>query len=185
MNLKAAEALAKSLLSDLSKQYSILVRWNFKWNDRKRALGICSFRDRTIQLSRTWTEACDEAMVRDTILHEIAHVLAGPSENHGPVWKSFCRAIGANPQRYADVPEELLQAVRAQAKWHIVYAPVDHTQSVEKIKPMHRVGKSMFGCGIVGRPETKGQLYYLETKYLGTAGERKYLMKGSMAVDRW
>lgn len=181
MNLKAAEALAKSLLSDLSKQYSILVRWNFKWNDRKRALGICSFGDRTIQLSRTWTEACDEAMVRDTILHEIAHVLAGPMENHGTVWKSFCRAIGANPQRLADVPQELLQAVRAQAKWHIVYVPVDKAMPLQKIKPMHRMGAPMWGRGVIGRPETKGNLFYIETSYLGLENERDYLIKGSRA----
>ena len=181
MNLAKAEMMAKATLSRLAKQYPSLEGWSFRWNTRKTALGICAFGDRTIQLSRTWTEACDEAMVRDTILHEIAHVLAGPMENHGSVWKSFCRAIGANPQRLADVPQELLQAVRAQAKWHIVYVPVDKAMPLQKIKPMHRMGAPMWGRGVIGRPETKGNLFYIETSYLGLENERDYLIKGSRA----
>lgn len=178
MNLQEAEALANTLLQELSQKYNLLSRWKFKWNDRKKALGVCAFGNRTIQLSKTWTEACDETMVRDTILHEIAHVLAGPLENHGAIWKSFCREIGANPQRTADVPDELLRAVRAKAKWHIVYIPKDPTMPVEKIKPMHRLGAPMFGRGVVGRPETVSRLYYIETKYIGTPNERDYITKG-------
>lgn len=179
MNLKAAEDLAKTLLKELGEQYSGLRVWRFKWNDRKKALGVCAFGDKTIQLSRTWTEACDVEMVRDTILHEVAHALAGPAENHGAVWRSWCLAIGANPQRLADVPQELLQAVRAQAKWHIVYTPVDKAMPVQKIKPMHRMGAPMWGRGVIGRPETKGNLFYIETIHLGLENERDYLIKGS------
>jgi len=183
MNLKAAEALAERLLSDLAKQYNMLVRWKFKWNDRKNALGICSFRDMTIQLSRTWTEACDEAMVMDTILHEIAHVLAGSMEGHGPVWKTYCRAIGADPQCFADIPIELLQAVRSRAKWHVVYVPENKALPVQKIKPMHRMGAPMWGKGVIGRPETIGNLFYIETVYIGLENERDYLTIGHRLVS--
>lgn len=41
----------------------------------------------------------EPAAVRDTILHEIAHALAGHAAGHGPVWKGVCRRIGARPVR--------------------------------------------------------------------------------------
>lgn len=33
--------------------------------------------------------------IRDTILHEIATVIAGPEAGHGPKWKAVCRRVGA------------------------------------------------------------------------------------------
>jgi predicted SprT family Zn-dependent metalloprotease len=37
--------------------------------------------------------------VLDTILHEIAHALAGHKAGHGPAWKAKCAQIGAKPKR--------------------------------------------------------------------------------------
>ena len=44
-----------------------------------------------------------EADVRDTILHEIAHALAGPKHNHDKVWREKARAIGCTAERCHNV----------------------------------------------------------------------------------
>jgi predicted SprT family Zn-dependent metalloprotease len=41
----------------------------------------------------------DEAKVKDTILHEIAHALVGAGHGHNHVWKRKCIEIGAKPER--------------------------------------------------------------------------------------
>lgn len=54
--------------------------------------------------------------VTDTILHEIAHALAGPAARHGPAWKSIARRLGATPKSCApenDGARRRLEAVRA------------------------------------------------------------------------
>jgi SprT-like family len=45
-------------------------------------------------LMSLWTEE----QQRDTILHEIAHILC-PDDYHGPMWRAQCRRIGAKPVR--------------------------------------------------------------------------------------
>ena len=40
--------------------------------------------------------------VKDTILHEIAHAIAGYSAGHGQKWKDVCIQIGAKPERCYD-----------------------------------------------------------------------------------
>jgi len=92
MDFEAAENLAHQFLS----QYG-LVEWSFGWNRRKRALGLCRYRERRIELSVHFVRHNDEGQVRDTILHEIAHALAGQREGHGAKWKAVCRQLGCRP----------------------------------------------------------------------------------------
>lgn len=39
-----------------------------------------------------WRESADA--VRDTLLHELAHALAGVRDGHGRTWRRACRALG-------------------------------------------------------------------------------------------
>ena len=39
-----------------------------------------------------------EEQIRDTVLHEIAHAIAGHGAGHGPLWKATARRIGATPR---------------------------------------------------------------------------------------
>jgi predicted SprT family Zn-dependent metalloprotease len=73
--------------------------WTFGWNRRKRSLGLCRYRERRIELSAHFVYSNDAAQVRETILHEIAHALAGEKAGHGPLWKEMCRRVGAKPER--------------------------------------------------------------------------------------
>ena len=89
---------ARTLAHALLKQHG-LHDWTFAFNRRKRAFGLCDFRKRTVYLSATLTELNGEAEVRDTLLHEIAHALAGHRAGHGPVWRKIAHEVGAKPER--------------------------------------------------------------------------------------
>ena len=66
---------------------------------------------------------CSQRARRDTILHEVAHVLTGAlvakRENHGPKWRKIAKAVGAVPARSASDPRfraasEALRATRSK-----------------------------------------------------------------------
>ena len=94
MNPADARTLAQVLLDEHA-----LHDWTFAFNRRRRAFGLCDFQKRTIYLSAVLAELNGEAKVRDTLLHEIAHALAGPRAGHGPAWQKVARTVGAKPRR--------------------------------------------------------------------------------------
>ncbi len=94
MDFDDAANLAKSLMAEHK-----LRRWVFVFNRGKRTLGMCDFTRKRIELSMYFVTHNDEAAVRDTVLHEIAHALAGEKAGHGPKWKAVCKRIGAIPKR--------------------------------------------------------------------------------------
>lgn len=71
--------------------------WTLKWNKRRKSWGLCCYRTKTIQLSERFL--CHGEQLYDTVLHEIAHALAGPRAGHGPIWKRYARQVEANPSR--------------------------------------------------------------------------------------
>lgn len=76
-----------------------LREWAFAFNRRKRSLGVCYYERKRIELSTHYVPRNDDASIRDTVLHEIAHALAGRKAGHGAAWKAVCLAIGATPER--------------------------------------------------------------------------------------
>ena len=75
-----------------------LAEWTFAFLEAKRRLGDCNFHERVIRIGRAHALDASEAEIRDTILHEIAHALAGPEARHGPQWKAIAKRIGATPR---------------------------------------------------------------------------------------
>lgn len=106
---------AQQLAIELMRKHGLLSSgWRFQWSGGKRQLGearIQYLRDprsgnktpqrKLIKLSRHLVSLNDEAEVRDTILHEIAHAIAGLHHGHDEHWKAICRRIGARPERLA------------------------------------------------------------------------------------
>ena len=87
--------------------------WSFSFNRRKRDMGLCLYGPRVIQLSLYFVLLNDDAAVRDTLLHEIAHALVGPGHGHDALWKRKCLEVGARPERICDdvnMPEGRWQA---------------------------------------------------------------------------
>src|SRR5580704_1150694 len=80
-----------------------LDEWEFGINTNVRRAGVCYYPTKNtrgrIELSSHFAERNSDEMIRDTILHEIAHALVGPGHGHDAVWQAKCVEIGAKPER--------------------------------------------------------------------------------------
>lgn len=91
---------AGKLAIDLMNQHGLLAQgWHFQWIRSKRTLGRCHHGSKFISLSKPYVTLNEVAVIQDTILHEIAHALAGGLAGHGPVWKAKAIELGARPVR--------------------------------------------------------------------------------------
>ncbi len=90
--------LAAGMARELMAQFG-LGDWAFGWNRRKRSLGLCRYRQKRLELSAHFVMSNEAPQVRETILHEIAHALAGEKAGHGPLWKAMCARVGCKPER--------------------------------------------------------------------------------------
>lgn len=99
MDLQAAEKLARNLMREHGITY---LGWTFEYDNARRRFGVCRHNRKVIGLSQYLVSINNEATVKDTILHEIAHALAGRGHGHDAYWKSICIRIGAKPERCYD-----------------------------------------------------------------------------------
>lgn len=90
-----------------------LADWSFGFNGATRKLGVCRYWQKEILLSRNHAVNGTPNQVADTILHEIAHALAGSGAGHGPAWKAVALRLGATPKSCA--PENEQDLIRRQA----------------------------------------------------------------------
>lgn len=72
--------------------------WRFEFHQKKQALGTCYYDRKVIAFSVYYLES-DPEQVTDTLLHEVAHALAGAKAGHGAVWKMQALAIGCDATR--------------------------------------------------------------------------------------
>jgi len=79
--------------------------WSFAFNRSKRQMGCCLYGPKTILLSRHFVERNSWDLIRDTLLHEIAHALVGPGHGHDAAWKAMCLRVGAKPERLSNEPD--------------------------------------------------------------------------------
>jgi len=104
MDLKKLEEAATEQFSKHG-----LAGWTFRLADTKRRLGVCKHRSKRIEISWYYATHNPEESVLDTLLHEIAHAIAGPLAGHGPVWKEVAVRIGATPRACDDSPDTIVQ----------------------------------------------------------------------------
>ena len=87
----------------MSKHGLIAKGWTFKFDNAKRRFGYCAHYSKTIGLSKNLVFLNDEAQVKDTTLHEIAHALCNVNHGHDEVWKAKAREVGCRDERcYGD-----------------------------------------------------------------------------------
>ncbi|ALJ18976.1 SprT-like domain-containing protein [Microbacterium sp. No. 7] len=68
--------------------------WSFDFDHAKRRAGACHYAHKRITVSRYLSARYDDETNRQTLLHEVAHALAGPAAQHGPAWKRIARGLG-------------------------------------------------------------------------------------------
>ncbi len=76
--------------------------WSLGFNASRKSCGRCIEARMRIELSTYYVEHNSLELVRDTILHEIAHALVGANHGHDEVWKAKCLEIGAVPNPCKD-----------------------------------------------------------------------------------
>lgn len=68
--------------------------WTFAFDNAKRRAGLCDYTHKRISVSRYLAARYDDDTNHQTLLHEVAHALAGPRAGHGPRWKAVARELG-------------------------------------------------------------------------------------------
>lgn len=68
--------------------------WSFAFDNAKKRAGACDYTRKRITMSRYLTARYDDETNRQTLLHEVAHALAGPAAGHGAAWKRVARRLG-------------------------------------------------------------------------------------------
>lgn len=96
MQLEKAKALAEGLMLE----YGIAPEWRFRFDRSKvrhgqaRAVTLRGRAVKEITISKWITELSSEDKVKDTVLHEIAHVLVGLEHDHDEVWEAKANSMG-------------------------------------------------------------------------------------------
>ncbi|WYV99262.1 hypothetical protein KoPa4_00094 [Pseudomonas phage vB_PpuM-KoPa-4] len=154
---------AKFLIEKL-EEYGLRSKgWTGKFNSRtSKRLGQCQYDNKVIELGSFYVENNSEELVKDTILHEIAHALAGPGTGHGPVWKQWCLVVGAHPVARWKGPDVGL--VQKPMKYRLA---IKHPDG--KIEPLQKLSNRrtcLAGRYLTKRPleETLDKLVWIENK---------------------
>jgi len=92
---------AYNLMKELKEKHS-LYDWGFKFDRSVRRFGLCSYRRKTIYLSKKLTLLNDMNIVKNVILHEIAHALVNSHNGHNEIWEHKALSIGCDAQRCYD-----------------------------------------------------------------------------------
>ncbi|CAN7182026.1 SprT-like domain-containing protein [Microbacterium sp. LjRoot45] len=97
--------------------------WTFAFDNAKRRAGACDYTRQRITLSRYLSARYDAETNRQTILHEIAHALAGARAGHGVAWKRAARAIGytGGVTHHGETATELAPWVGVCPAGHVAY----------------------------------------------------------------
>lgn len=75
--------------------------WNLVSDKCKTIMGCTRYNLKTISMSEIFYLQLPRKHIVDTLLHEVAHVLA-PHCKHGPEWKKVAKWLGATPKSCAD-----------------------------------------------------------------------------------
>jgi predicted SprT family Zn-dependent metalloprotease len=133
--------------------------WRFTLDSAVRRAGVCRYRRKVVSLSRHYVELNlkeRENDVIDTILHEIAHAIAGSGHGHDDHWKDCCLIVGAKPVRCYDAGV----VVMPKEKWA---ATCDGCGHIYRRHRKLKLGRSLY-CTKCG-PDI-GRLTYVDTTVL-------------------
>lgn len=78
--------------------------WELRFSNQKRHLGYCRPKKKIISISKAFMETNSFNVMRDTLLHEIAHALhflETGKTNHSNGWKKYALRVGCEPKRCA------------------------------------------------------------------------------------
>ncbi|MGX5173597.1 SprT-like domain-containing protein [Aliikangiella sp. IMCC44653] len=156
MDLEKAIYLANTQLNDLTQDYPFLATWKIGFDNAKRRAGLCDLNNKIIKLSRVHIRLNEEAMVMDTILHELAHAICFhlyKEVGHGRRWKEVAKMLGATPKATGNfnLPD---------TPWLLVHW-CKRTNQLAQVGQRYRRSKGIKRYYLKGRPESQGELYFI------------------------
>ncbi len=146
--MNGLEQFAANLLAELCERYPMGYVPRLEWRGFRVSAGLAYYRIGTIALSNRVLKT--EAQIRDTLVHEYAHLLAvhrhGPrAAGHGQPWRQAMIDLGAEPK-------------------------VRHTYEVERNQARQKV---TYRCSLCGKAFLRGRRFPKRVRYLhvGCGGE--------------
>ena len=134
MEFSETERMARELMAAHG-----VADWAFGWNWRKRALGLCRYRERRLELSRHFVKANGEGdCAARRFLHETRMRLRGRKAGHGRAWKMVC-ALGSD----GGLPEPVRQGGGGDGR---AGGGAENVRLVER------------SIGVIAGPEPRGQI---------------------------
>lgn len=95
---------SEKVVTRLMKKHNLSQEgWTWSWFNHKRTFGLCNYTDLEIKLSQAFVANADFEETVDTILHEIAHALVEPRNNHNRIWVLKAHEIGCTGNKYCSV----------------------------------------------------------------------------------
>lgn len=73
--------------------------WKVKYDHARARAGQCKHRAKVLSFSRNLIARGTPVDMRNTLLHEIGHALAGPRHGHDKIWRAIALQIGCNGER--------------------------------------------------------------------------------------
>ena len=128
-------AMAQSMMLEHIEDRS----WTFGFDSGRRRAGLCSYTDKRITVSKYLSLVHKIDDVRQTVIHEIAHAIAGPKEGHGKKWLSIARKIGYRNEKYTG--EEIAEK----------YAPYKGVCPNGHSHYRYQKPKRLYSCNLCGK----------------------------------
>jgi predicted SprT family Zn-dependent metalloprotease len=130
MDLKEVAVYARKTMDEHG-----LYGWGFKYDNAKHRLGLCNYSSHVISMSKSCVESNGMDIIKDVLLHEIAHALVGSGHGHDKVWQAKAIEIGSSGNR------ECVGATVKRGKYKYV------CDNCEKISYRHRRTQGKMSCG--------------------------------------
>ncbi len=130
-----------------------LEQWEFKFDLAKKRLGGCHHGKMLISLSKSFVELNEESVVKNTMLHELAHAIIPSYHGHDKVWERKFIELGGKMRTHADYRK----IIKPLPKWKV------SCDSCPRNSEAHRRNRNLI-CGGCYRRGHHGNLIWKENK---------------------
>lgn len=89
----------------IHEYYYLTHGWTLEFNNSKSCAGLCIEKGQRIVLSMQFINSLKTTIqdVMETILHELAHAIAGVYNMHNNTWKTIAMKIGSTGEEFCDI----------------------------------------------------------------------------------
>ena len=136
--------------------------WTFGFDNAKKRAGQCNWNTKRITVSRYLAAGAEDEDIHQTLLHEIAHAMAGSRAGHGAKWKATAESIGYVGSRLYD---SSITTANEVAPW-VGTCPAGH------LHYRHRRPKTVMACGRCSKRFDHANTIAWEERTI-TAGDRR------------